>query len=154
METNDSRRKFVATGAAMVAAAAAATSATAQAQTPRPDATIDIRIFRAGFIVGGSGGSGTLYFRDKGYNLGVGGVSLGATIGVARADFVGEVYNLREARDIEGTYAAVGASAAAAGGVGITELQNQRGVRLRLQGTQIGLMVSIDLSGMIISIRN
>ena len=154
METNDSRRKFVATGAAMVAAAAAATSATAQAQTPRPDGTIDIRIFRAGFIVGGSGGSGTLYFRDKGYNLGVGGVSLGATIGIARADFVGEVYNLKEARDIEGTYAAVAATAAAAGGVGITELQNQRGVRLRLQGTQIGLMVSIDLSGMIISIRN
>lgn len=152
MDHNDSRRKFVATGAAVLAAAA---TTAAQAQTaPRPDATIDIRIFRAGFIVGGSGGSGTLYFRDKGYNLGVGGVSLGATIGIARADFVGEVYNLKEARDIEGTYTAITASAAAAGGVGITELQNQRGVRLRLQGTQIGLMVSIDLSGMIISIRN
>ena len=152
MDTNDSRRKFVATGAAILAAA---TASAAQAQTAqKPDATIDIRIFRAGFIVGGSGGSGTLYFRDKGYNLGIGGVSLGATIGIARADFVGEVYNLKEARDIEGTYTAITASAAAAGGVGITELQNQRGVRLRLQGTQIGLMVSIDLSGMIISIRN
>ncbi|GMU73697.1 MAG: DUF1134 domain-containing protein [Burkholderiales bacterium] len=152
MDHNDSRRKFVATGAAVLAAAA---TTAAQAQTAsRPDATIDIRIFRAGFIVGGSGGSGTLYFRDKGYNLGIGGVSLGATIGIARADFVGEVYNLKEARDIEGTYTAITASAAAAGGVGITELQNQRGVRLRLQGTQIGLMVSIDLSGMIISIRN
>lgn len=152
MNTNDSRRKFVATGAAMIAAAAASG---AQAQSPgTPSATIEIRIFRAGFIVGGSGGSGTLYFKNNGYNLGIGGVSLGATIGVARADFVGEVYNLKEARDIEGTYAAVAATAAAAGGVGITELQNQRGVRLRLQGTQIGLMVSIDLSGMIINIRN
>ena len=152
MNTNDSRRKFVATGAAMIAAAAA-TGARAQ-PSGTPDATIEIRIFRAGFIVGGSGGSGTLYFKNNGYNLGIGGVSLGATIGVARADFVGEVYNLKEARDIEGTYAAIAATAAAAGGVGITELQNQRGVRLRLQGTQIGLMVSIDLSGMIISIRN
>lgn len=152
MNTNDSRRKFVATGAAMIAAAAAST-ANAQA-TPTSSATIELRIFRAGFIVGGSGGSGTLYFKNNGYNLGVGGVSLGATIGVARADFVGEVFNLKEARDIEGTYAAVTASAAAAGGVGITELQNQRGVRLRLQGTQIGLMVSIDLSGLILSIRN
>ena len=152
MDTNDSRRKFVATGAAILAAA---TASAAQAQTAqKPDATIDIRIFRAGFIVGGSGGSGTLYFKNNGYNLGIGGVSLGATIGIARADFVGEVYNLKEARDIEGTYTAITASAAAAGGVGITELQNQRGVRLRLQGTQIGLMVSIDLSGMIISIRN
>jgi hypothetical protein len=152
MNTNDSRRKFVATGAAMIAAAAAST-ANAQA-SPTPSGTIELRIFRAGFIVGGSGGSGTLYFKNNGYNLGVGGVSLGATIGVARADFVGEVYNLNNANDIEGTYAAVTASAAAAGGVGITELQNQRGVRLRLQGTQIGLMVSIDLSGMILNIRN
>lgn len=152
MNTNDSRRKFVATGAAMIAAAAAST---ANAQpTSAPSGTIELRIFRAGFIVGGSGGSGTLYFKNNGYNLGVGGVSLGATIGVARADFVGEVYNLKDPKDIEGTYAAITASAAAAGGVGITELQNQRGVRLRLQGTQIGLMVSIDLSGMILSIRN
>ncbi|MCC6380779.1 MAG: DUF1134 domain-containing protein [Burkholderiales bacterium] len=153
METNDSRRKFVATAGAAALAAVATSPAQAQ-PAQRPDATIDIRIFRAGFIVGGSGGSGTLYFKNNGYNLGIGGVSLGATIGVARADFVGEVYNLKEARDIEGTYAAIAATAAAAGGVGITELQNQRGVRLRLQGTQIGLMVSIDLSGMIITIRN
>lgn len=149
MKQFTTRRKFVATSAALVAAAAIPK---AFAQTP--DATIELAIFRAGFIVGGSGGSGTLYFKNNGYNLGIGGVSLGATIGVARADFVGEVYNLKEARDIEGTYAAIAATAAAAGGVGITELQNQRGVRLRLQGTQIGLMVSIDLSGMIISIRN
>jgi len=152
MDTNDSRRKFIVTGAAAVAAVAA-TAVKAQA-TRTPDATIELRIFRAGFIVGGSGGSGTLHFKNNGYILGVGGVSLGATIGVARADFVGEVYNLKEAKDIEGTYAAVTASAAAAGGVGVTELQNQRGVRLRLQGTQIGLMVSIDLSGLILSIRN
>ena len=118
------------------------------------DGKIEFDLYKAGFIVGGSGGSGTLYYKNNGYNLGVGGVSLGATIGVARADFVGEVFNLNDAKDIEGTYAAVTASAAAAGGVGITELQNSRGVRLRLQGRQIGLMVSIDLSGMQISIRN
>ena len=98
MNTNDSRRKFVATGAAMIAAAAAST---ANAQAPAtPSATIELRIFRAGFIVGGSGGSGTLYYKNNGYNLGVGGVSLGATIGVARADFVGEVFNLNDAKDI------------------------------------------------------
>jgi len=143
------RRKFVATSAALVAAAAIPK---AFAQTP--DATIELAIFRAGFIVGGSGGNGILTFQGKGYNLSVGGVSLGATIGIARAEFIGEVYNLKSASDIEGTYTAGTASAAAGGGVGVTELQNSRGVRLRLQGRQIGLMVSIDLSGMQISIRN
>lgn len=144
-----SRRRFVATAAAL---AAAAVSAPAQAQG-KPDGSIEITLFRAGFIIGGSGGSGILMFRDNGYHLSVGGVSVGATIGVARAEFVGEVYNLKQASDIEGTYTAIGASGALAGGAGIAELQNSRGVRLRLQGRQIGLMVSIDLSGMQISLR-
>jgi len=150
MKNNHPRRSFVKSAVALVAAAAVL-PARAQSQ---PDATIEITIFRAGFIVGGSGGNGVLSFRGKGYNLSVGGVSLGATIGVARAEFVGEVHNLKNATDIEGTYTAVTASAAAGGGAGITELQNSRGVRLRLQGRQIGLMVSIDLSGLQISIRN
>ena len=150
MKNDTPRRRFVKSALALVASAAVL-PARAQAQ---PDATIEITIFRAGFIVGGSGGSGILTFMGNGYNLSVGGVSVGATIGVARAEFIGEVYNLKDAKDIEGTYTAGTASAAAGGGVGVTELQNSRGVRLRLQGRQIGLMVSIDLSGMQISIRN
>ena len=131
--------------------AAAVLPARAQAQ---PDGTVEITIFRAGFIVGGGGGNGILHFQGKGYNLSVGGVSLGATIGVARVEYVGEVQNLKNVKDIEGTYTAVTASAAAAGGAAITDLQNSRGVRLRLQGRQIGLMVSVDLSGMQLSLRN
>ena len=149
MKTNKMRRRFVASSAALVAAVVL--PARAQSQ---PDATIEITIFRAGFIVGGSGGNGVLSFQGKGYNLSVGGVSLGATIGVARVEYVGEVHNLKNAKDIEGTYTAVTASAAAAGGAAITDLQNSRGVRLRLQGRQIGLMVSVDLSGMQLSLRN
>ncbi len=150
MSQNDSRRRFVASAAAL-AAAAAVLPARAQ---PAPDATVEITVFRAGFIVGGSGGNGILHFQGKGYNLSVGGVSLGATIGVARVEYIGEVHNLKNVQDIEGTYTAVTASAAAAGGAAITDLQNSRGVKLRLQGRQIGLMVSVDLSGMQLSLRN
>lgn len=149
MSSTSSRRTFVAASAAL-AAAAVISPAVAQG---KPDGTVEITIWRAGFIIGGSGGSGTLEFRNNGYHLAVGGVSIGATIGVARAEFVGEVYNLKQASDIEGTYTAVGASGALAGGAGVAELQNSRGVRLRLSGRQIGLMVSIDLSGMQIAIR-
>jgi hypothetical protein len=48
----------------------------------------------------------------------------------------------------------VSAGGALAGGGGIAELQNARGVRLKIQGRQFGLMFSIDLSGMQIAIRN
>ena len=47
------RRAFVAAAAALVLAGA---SAAALGQ-PKPDATIAFEIFKAGFIVGGSGGS-------------------------------------------------------------------------------------------------
>lgn len=153
------RRAFV-TAAAAVAAVAAAAPAVAQATASapaaegKPSATIDFSLFRAGFIIGGGGGSGTLTFKDNGYPLSIGGISFGATIGVARIEFVGEVYNLKEARDIEGTYTAVSAGAALAGGGGVAELQNARGVRLRVSGRQIGLMVNIDLSGLQIRLRN
>lgn len=147
MSSVTTRRGFVAASAAL----AAATALPARAQTP--SATVEIQIFRAGFIIGGSGGSGLLQYEGRGYPLSIGGVSLGATIGVARADFVGDVFNLKNPRDIEGTYTAVSAGGAAAGGGGLTDLVNARGVQLRLRGTQVGLMVSIDLAGMVISLR-
>lgn len=151
MSSIGTRRQFIASTAA--AAGAAAFPALVLAQTAH-NPTIEFTLWRAGFIVGGSGGSGVMMVGDKGYNLGIGGVSLGATIGVARAEFIGEVLNLKQPSDIEGTYTAVSAGAALAGGGGVAELQNSRGVRLKIQGRQIGLMVSIDLSGMVISIRN
>jgi hypothetical protein len=46
-----------------------------------PSGTVDLTLYKAGFIVGGSGGSGTLTFKGKKYPVSIGGVSLGATIG-------------------------------------------------------------------------
>lgn len=148
MSSLTTRRGFVAASAALAAAAALP----AAAQTP--SGSVEIQVFRAGFIIGGSGGSGILHYQGRGYQLSIGGVSLGATIGIARADFVGDVFNLNNPRDIEGTYTAVSAGGAAAGGGGMTDLINARGVQLRLRGTQVGLMFSIDLAGMQITIRN
>jgi hypothetical protein len=75
-------------------------------------------------------------------------VSLGATIGAASVEFVGRVRNLRKASDIQGNYTAIGAGVAAAGGGGVARLRNSRGVELEVRGKQIGLMASVDLSGM------
>ena len=114
--------------------------------------TVRLTISKAGFIVGVGGGSGTLTFRGRSYPLNVGGVSLG-TIGVAKADLIGRAYHLRTASDIAGTYTAVGASIAVAGGAKTARLQNSRGVVLELRGRQVGFEASLNLSGMEISLR-
>lgn len=140
------RRQFLhgALGLAVPAAAALAISAPAEASSAR----IEFKLFRAGFILGFGSGSGSLFVSGKRYRLNIGGVSLGATIGIASADFVGRVRNLRKPSDIQGTYTAVSAGLAAAGGGSVARLRNSRGVELEVSGKQIGLMASIDLSGL------
>ena len=115
--------------------------------------SVHIRIIKAGFILGGTGGSGTLRYGNRTYRLSIGGLRLGATFGASQADLRGTARGLRSARDIEGTYAAVEASAAGGGGIKIWRLRNQNGVELRLEGTQVGLEVSLDLGGMIIRLE-
>jgi hypothetical protein len=109
---------------------------------------IAFRITRAGLIVGVGGGTGTLTFNGRKYPLSIGGISLGATIGIASADFVGRVRHLRRASDIAGTYSAIGAGLAAAGGGSVARLRNSRGVELEVSGKQVGFMASVDLSGL------
>jgi len=111
-------------------------------------ARIEFRVKRAGFILGVAGGRGSLFVDGQRHRLRIGGVSLGATIGAASVEFVGRVRHLRNVRDIEGNYTAIGAGVAAAGGAGVARLRNSRGVELEVSGRQIGIMASVDLSGM------
>jgi hypothetical protein len=114
--------------------------------------SISIRIVSAGFIFGASVGSGILRFQGHDFPLRVGGISAGATIGASGTDLVGTASHLRQPADIEGIYSAIGAGLSIAGGRSAAQLTNARGVLLRLRGRQIGLMFSIDLSGMSISL--
>ena len=142
-----SRRRFVKTVASLALAPSALTALPiqpAEAGTGR----VEFRLVRAGFILGFGSGSGTLRFNSKRYRLSVGGVSIGATIGVASADFVGRARRLYKPSDIAGTYTAVGAGLAAAGGGAVARLRNARGVILEVQAKQIGFMASVDLSGL------
>jgi lipid-binding SYLF domain-containing protein len=125
----------------------------AQQATAEARATIQLTIFKAGFILGVGGGSGVLTVNGKQYPVTVGGVSLGATIGVSQADLVGTVYNLRDPADIEGAYSGGGAGLAIAGGSSVATISNARGVVLKLRGRQVGFSFSINLSGMTISLR-
>ena len=114
--------------------------------------SVRLKITKVGFIVGVGGGSGILHFKGKNYRLSIGGVSAG-TIGAAGADLVGTASNLRTAADIAGTYSAVSAGVAVAGGAKAATLRNSNGVVLQLQGRQVGFEASLSLSGMTISLQ-
>ena len=117
------------------------------------DGAIRIRIFKAGFIIGGSAGEGVLTFRGRSYPLAIGGLSYGFTFGASETRFHGTVSNIRRPSDISGVYAQGGAGAAVLSGAQAIVLSNQNGAVLALSGEQAGLIVSLDLSGLALSLK-
>jgi hypothetical protein len=115
--------------------------------------SIRFNVIKAGFVVGGSGGSGALLFHGRSYPLAIGGVSYGFTFGASATDFVGTVSNIRSPSDVNGVYAAAGAGAAVGPGAGGIILTNQNGAVLTLAGRQTGLIVAADLNGLVITLR-
>ncbi len=115
--------------------------------------TVSIRIFKAGFVVGGSAGSGVLTFHGHKYPLSIGGLSYGFTFGASETYFHGRVTHISKPSDVEGVYAQAGAGAAAVRGAQAVVLTNQRGAVLTLSGGQKGLIVSADLSGLALSLK-
>jgi len=117
------------------------------------DGTISIRIFKAGFIVGGSAGSGVLTFQGRSYPLSIGGLSYGFTFGASETRFHGTVSNIHRPSDVNGVYGQGGAGAAAIRGAQGVVLANQNGAVLSLAGEQTGLIVSADLSGLVLTLK-
>jgi hypothetical protein len=115
------------------------------------DARITLRLTKAGFILGATGGGGTLTYQGRNYSFAIGGLSLGLTIGGSVAELRGNVYNMNRPSDLAGTYSALQASAAFGTGGNAIVLQNGNGVRLELEGTQTGLEASLDAGGMVIT---
>ena len=121
------------------------------AHTRAETGTISVVFTKAGFVVGVGGGQGTLTFRGKKYPFKVRGASIGATIGASTTKLVGKALNLSGPRDIVGTYSALGAGAALAGGAGGVALQNASGVILQLSGPKVGVEFSASLAGVTVA---
>ena len=115
--------------------------------------SIRFNVVKAGFVVGGSGGRGTLVFHGRRYPLSIGGVSYGFTFGASATDFVGTVSNIRRPSDVSGVYGAAGGGVAVGRGAGGIVLTNQKGAVLTLSGRQAGLIVAADLNGLVITVR-
>ena len=115
--------------------------------------TVRISFIKAGWVIGGSAGSGTLTFRGRTYPLSVGGLSYGLTFGGSQTNLFGRVSNIFHPSDIEGVYGAAGAGATVVRGAQAIILTNRKGAVLELSGRQTGLMVNLDLSGMALTLR-
>ena len=135
--------------ALMVAFAGAGLISTARAD----DGTIDFQVIKGGWIIGASGGSGTLYFHGRRYPISIGGLSAGFVFGASATNFQGTVTNIRSPYDVAGIYGAVGGGAALGVGGQAILLRNEKGAVLTLTGMQVGLQINLDLSGLSISVQ-
>ena len=114
---------------------------------------ITFSVVKAGFVIGGSAGSGTLYFHGARYPLGIGGLSYGFTFGASETRFRGTVSNIYRPSDVNGVYAAGNVGAAVGRGAQAIVLTNQHGAVLTLTGSSVGAIVSADLNGLAITVR-
>jgi hypothetical protein len=117
------------------------------------DGYVQISVIKGGWVIGGSGGSGTLTFHGQRYPLAIGGLSYGLLFGASQTYLRGRVSNIYSPRDVEGVYGAGAAGASVGRGVSAIVLTNQKGAVLELSGRQTGLMVDADLSGLAITLR-
>jgi len=115
--------------------------------------TVTLTIYKAGWIIGGSGGSGVLNFRGRMYPLSTGGLDYGLVFGGSKTVLHGTVSNIYRPSDVTGVYGTAGAGLAVGGGARAIVLTNQKGAVLELAGHQYGLMANADLSGLAITMK-
>lgn len=112
-----------------------------------------LTIYKAGWIIGGSGGGGSLYFNGRYYPLSTGGLDYGLVFGGSKTVLYGRVSNIWSPSDVAGVYAAAGAGLAVGAGARAIVLTNQKGAVLELTGRQVGLLANLDLSGLAITVH-
>src|SRR5947209_14539500 len=108
--------------AALVAVAALAGLST----TARADGgTVVLTIYKAGWIIGGSGGGGVLNFRGRSYSLSTGGLDYGLVFGGSKTVLRGRVSNINRPSDVAGVYGAARARIAVGRGPRPTGLSHR-----------------------------
>jgi len=114
---------------------------------------VSLTIYKAGWIIGGSGGSGTLTFHGRTYGLSAGGLDYGLVFGGSKTYLHGTVSHISQPSDVAGVYGAAGAGLAVGGGARAIVLTNEKGAVLKLSGKEVGLLANADLSGLAITLK-
>ena len=138
---------------ATVLAFAALTGVALSSAAHADEGFVQLTIYKAGWVIGGSGGSGVLDFRGRRYGLSTGGLDYGLVFGGSKTVLRGRVSNINRPSDVAGVYGAAGAGLAVGRGARAIVLSNQKGAVLELSGQQVGLMANADLSGLAITLK-
>jgi hypothetical protein len=127
-------------------------SAKEKKHTEHPDGTISLSTGSVAAGIGFSWGSGTLTYHGKRYPFSIDGLSVGA-VGISRATASGTVWHLSNLEDFNGNYTAASAGATVAGGGGVSAMQNQHGVVIRMASTTRGLKLTLAVDGVKIALK-
>ena len=114
---------------------------------------VTIQFFKAGWVIGGSVRRGHPDVPGRGYVLSVGGLSYGLTFGGSKTSLHGRVRNIRQAVRHRGRLWRGRRRRRHHPGPQAVVLTNQKGAILEPSGRQTGLIVSLDLSGLALTIR-
>lgn len=120
-------------------------------QSPVPSGKISIESNSIALAVGVNWGEGLLIFKRKGQLFSVEGLTL-VDIGIAKASAVGEVYNLTDVSQFEGTYLASEAGFALVGGIGGISMRNKNGVVLHLRAVSEEALLQLGRGGMTVKL--
>ena len=115
--------------------------------------SITLTIYKGGWIIGGSAGGGTLFFRGRSYRLGVGGIDYGLLFGGSKTVLHGRVATSSARQTLPASTLRLALDLHSARGVRAQVLTNQNGAILELSGRQVGLMANADLSGLAITMN-
>lgn len=99
-------------------------------------------------IIGADWGKGTVELKDGSkHNLKVSGLSLGGA-GVSKLKAYGYVYDMKDIKDIEGTYRAMRVGLTIAEGGTSTIMKNKNGVKIRMESREKGARLSLGPQGL------
>jgi hypothetical protein len=121
-------------------------------QTPTPSGKISIESNSIALAVGVNWGDGRLTFKGKRALFAVNGLTL-VDVGIAKASAVGEVYNLTDISQFEGTYLAGEAGFDLVGGMGGISMRNKNGVILHLRADSEEALLQLSRGGMTVKLR-
>jgi hypothetical protein len=124
----------------------------AQEKPIYPVGTISLEATSVAAGLGYTWGEGTFTFEGKKYPIKVDGLNV-AAVGITKVSANGDVFNLKSASDVSGTYVAAGAGIAIAGGVKGTLARNDKGVVIDLKAAQQGVALNLGPEGFTIKMK-
>lgn len=123
-----------------------------EAPAEAPNATLSLESTSVAIGIGYSWGEGEVTYQGKQYDVDVSGMSV-VDLGVSTLSIAGDVYHLEKLEDLNGTYFAVSAGIAVAGGGEGTYMKNQNGVVIKLAAAQEGVKLKLGAEGIKLKVK-